>query len=211
MKFSEPISAVAPGLHGRVLSVLARTDKALTGRAIASLVRPMASHRGTQRVLDDLVHNGLAKAEPAGRAKLYTLNRRHLAAPAVETLVNLRDEFRARMATAVDSWRTPADAVWLFGSAARGDAGPDSDVDVFVLRPDGVGDSDEGWHDQLDALADDITGWTGNHCEILELSRSELAELTAPDERLVAELRQDAVIVSGAPPRKLLGRVAKKR
>ena len=30
-----------------------------------------------------------------------------------------------------------ADAIWLFGSRARGDARPDSDFDLLVVLPDG--------------------------------------------------------------------------
>jgi predicted nucleotidyltransferase len=206
MQFSEPISAVSPGLHGRVLSVLARTEQALTGRAVAGLLAPPSSASGVQRVLDELVRNGVVIAEPAGRAKLYTLNREHVAAAAIEELANLRDRFISRIQAEAQTWEIPAAAVWLFGSASRGEGGPDSDIDILVVRPDDVSDSDPRWLAQLESLADLATRWSGNPCEIVEYSSTELQHLVRRRERLITELRRDAVPVTGASPQQTLNR-----
>ncbi len=206
MQFSEPISAAFPGLHGRVLSLLARTDQALTGRAVTGLLVPSASASGVQRVLDELVRNGLVIAEPAGRAKLYTLNREHVAAPAIGELANLRDRFISRLRAEAESWEVPAAAVWLFGSTSRKEGGPDSDVDVLVVRPDEISDSDPRWLEQLETLADHATRWSGNPCEIVEYSSSELKRLIRRRERLITELRRDAILVAGTPPHQTLNR-----
>jgi predicted nucleotidyltransferase len=208
MQFSEPISALSPGLHGRVLTVLARTDQPLTGRATAALLRRPRSTTGVQNVLDDLVRSGLVKAEPAGRARLYTINRQHLAHPAIWELVNLRESFLARLRTDIQSWKLPALAVWWFGSTARGEGGPDSDIDLLVLRAEGADDSDPRWLRQLDELTEQVKDWTGNSCEILELSAPEVAELIRRGDRLVTELRDDAIPVAGAAPRLILHRKA---
>ena len=208
MQFSEPISAVSPGLHGRVLTVLARTDRPLTGRATAALLRRPGSTTGVQTVLDDLVRTGLVKAEPAGRARLYTINQHHLAYPAIGELVNLRETFLARLKSEIQIWERPALAVWWFGSTARGQGGPDSDVDLLVLRPDAGDGSDPRWLRQLDGLTERVKDWTGNSCEILELSGQEIAELVRRGDRLVTELREDAIPVAGTPPRQALNRKA---
>jgi predicted nucleotidyltransferase len=206
VQFSEPISAVSPGLHGRVLSVLARTEQPLTGRAVAGLLVPPSSVSGVQRVLDELVRNGVAIAKPAGRAKLYTLNREHVAAAAIEELANLRDRFIGRLEAEAKTWEVPAAAVWLFGSASRRQGGPDSDIDVLVVRPDDVPDSDPRWLAQLETLADLATRWSGNPCEIVEYSSSELQRLIRRRERLITELRRDAVPVAGSTPQQTLNR-----
>lgn len=44
-------------------------------------------------------------------------------------------------------------AVWLFGSRARGDAGPDSDFDLMAIFPDG-----DGLAAHRSAMADAVTG-----------------------------------------------------
>jgi predicted nucleotidyltransferase len=205
VKLSDPILTVSPGVHGKVLSVLARTDTPLTGRTIASLV-PNASLSGVQKVLKDLVRNGIVRLEPAGKAQLHTLNREHLAYPAVHSLVHLRDELIARISSEATSWNLPAVAVWLFGSAARGEAEPGSDIDILLIRPDNLDDSDPAWLLQVDTLSDHITRWTGNGCEILELSTVDVEDMVRRDERLIAELRRDAIRLVGAAPRQTLHR-----
>jgi predicted nucleotidyltransferase len=200
------MSAAFPGLHGRVLGVLARTERALTGRAVAGLVRPPASASGVQKVLDDLVRNGLVVAELAGRAKLYTFNREHVAAPAIGELANLRDLFLGRLRSEAETWEVPAAAVWLFGSTSRGEGGPYSDIDILVVRPDDVSDSDPRWLAQLETLADHATRWSGNPCEIVEYTTADLQRLIRRRERLITELRRDAIPVAGAPPHQALTR-----
>ena len=116
MQLSEPILAVSPSLHGRVLAVLARTDRPLTGRTVASLVRD-GSISGVQKTLDDLVRNGVVIAQPAGRAKLHSLNKEHMAYPAVNALAHLREGLIERISAEVDAWELEATAVSWWSSA----------------------------------------------------------------------------------------------
>lgn len=208
MQFPEPISTAIPGLHGRILGVLARTDRPLTGRAVGTLLRTPASASGVQKVLDDLVRNGLVDVEPAGRAKLYTLNRDHVAYPAIHDLVHLREILLARLRAEAESWEVPAAAVWLFGSSARGQAGPDSDLDLLVVRPDKVDESDPRWLRQIERLTERAARWSGNTCEVVEYSEQELKRLVRRGERLVGELRRDAIPLAGAVPGEILTRKA---
>jgi Nucleotidyltransferase domain len=208
MKLSQPLATVSPGPHGRVLAVLARTDKPLTGRTVASLVQPHTSLRGVQVTLDDLVANGVVTLEKAGRAYLYSLNSDHLAAAPILALANIRTELQERISAEISIWDPAPAAVWLFGSVARGDVDTDGDVDLLVVRPDTVDEDLPAWLEQVDALGGHITRWTGNGCEVLELSRSELAAAVVRDERLVADLRRDAVPLAGAQPRALLRKKA---
>ncbi|MEV0288488.1 MULTISPECIES: nucleotidyltransferase domain-containing protein [unclassified Kribbella] len=208
MQFPEPVSSVVPGLHGRVLGVLARTDKPLTGRAVTGLLRISASPSGVQKVLDELVRNGIVLSEPAGRAKLYTLNRDHVAYSAIDTLARLRELLLERLKAEAESWAVPAKAVWLFGSTARGQGGTDSDLDLLVVRPDEVDESDPRWLQQVETLTDRATLWSGNACQVVEYSAQEIRDLIDRGERLVSELRRDAVPVAGRSPQRTLTRKA---
>lgn len=208
MEFPEPMSSVVPGLHGRVLAVLTRTERPLTGRAVAALLRSPASPSGVQKVLDDLVSKGVVIAEPAGRARLYTLNRDHVAYEAIDQLARLRELLLDRIKTEAKSWTVPAKAIWLFGSTARGQGGPDSDLDLLIVRPDKVADSDPRWLEQLETLSAHASLWSGNSCEVVEYSEQEVSDLVRHGERLVGELRQDAVPITGSTPRQLLNRKA---
>jgi predicted nucleotidyltransferase len=208
MQFPEPMSSVVPGLHGRVLGVLARTDRPLTGRAVAGLLRAPASPSGVQKVLDDLVSNGVVLAEPAGRARLYTLNRDHVAYQAIDQLARLRELLLERIKVEAKTWAVPAKAIWLFGSTARGQGGSDSDLDLLIVRSDDVDDSDPRWLEQVETLSAHATLWSGNSCEVVEYSAQEVQDLISHGERLVTELRRDAVPIAGSTPRQVLNRKA---
>lgn len=208
MLLSHPLSAISPGARGGVLSVLAVTERPLTGRTVASLVQPRSSLRSVQIALDDLVLNGVVLREHVGRAHSYTLNRSHLAAPAVIALANLRQELLHRIRSEVATWSVRPEATWMFGSAARGDADAGSDIDLLVVRPNRVDDGDETWLQQVSDLGEHVHDWTGNTCEILELSALELDAAHGRDDRLVSELRRDAVHLTGPTPRARLRQVA---
>jgi hypothetical protein len=208
MRFVEPVATVVPGLHGQVLGVLARTDQALTGRAVAGLLRGSGSASGVQKVLDDLVSSGVVIAKPAGRARLYVLNREHVAFGAIDSLAHLRDVLLDRIRAEVKSWALPAQAVWLFGSTARSEGDVGSDLDLLIVRPDEVDESDPRWLEQVEALTIHATAWSGNSCEVVEYSATEIAALVGRGERLATELRRDAVPITGATPRQTLTRKA---
>jgi predicted nucleotidyltransferase len=210
MQFSEPVSSVVPGLHGRVLGVLVRAGQPLTGRGVAELLRSPASPSGVHKVLDDLVRNGVVTATPAGRARLYALNTDHVAYESIEQLGRLRELLVERIRSEAESWEMRAEAVWLFGSSARAQGDADSDLDVLVVRPDHVDDADPDWLGQLETLADHATRWSGNSCEVVEYSAVEIHDLIRRGERLITELRRDAVPVTGTTPRQLLTRKARR-
>jgi arsenite-transporting ATPase len=65
----------------------------------------------------------------------------------------------------------------LFGSAARGDMRPDSDIDIFLVRP--TGSQLEAWERASSAFADRVTRWTGNDARVLEMTQAEVQELVA--------------------------------
>ncbi|HEV3092908.1 MAG TPA: nucleotidyltransferase domain-containing protein [Solirubrobacteraceae bacterium] len=126
------------------------------------------------------------------------MNREHLAAPAVEVLAGMRAELIRRIRDLVSAWKMEATHVSIFGSTARGDGGTQSDIDLFVVRPDAVSDDDPQWRKQLDDLAESIERWTGNRASIAETAGSEIERLLKQDRSIVAELRTDAISVSGA-------------
>jgi predicted nucleotidyltransferase len=207
VELSNPISSVIPSAHGAVLAVLAHADAPLSGRQIAKLARGQVQQPRANDVLRELTEAGIVSCEQHASVHLYRLNRDHVVAEAVIMLANLRERLIQRMREAALGWVIAPAAVWMFGSAARSDAGSHSDIDTLVVRPDAIDVDNESWQQQLSNLSSDVTAWTGNDCQILEFSRSELAELVASGERLVGELRSDALVIAGASPLRLLGRV----
>ncbi len=202
MDLRVPIRSVIPGVQGLVLGVLASTTTPLTGRGVAALVAGDAGVSGVSRVLGQLVEAGLVICEPAGPANLYVLNRRHVAAEAIEALADLRGELLGRIRSALAGWDPSPVAAWLFGSMARGKGTGASDIDILLVRPDLA--DDDLWVDQTMALAADVQAWSGNACEILDYTEAELAGLVGVADPLISSLRDDAIELTGASPRRLL-------
>jgi len=201
MDVARPYSAVSPSLDGDVLVALSRTTRPLTGRRVAELVAS-GSHDGVRKALDRLVDQGIVRREPAGRALMHTLNRQHLAAPAVEALATMRSDLLSRLRAAVSSWSPPAVHASLFGSAARGDGDADSDIDIFMVRPDPIDQDDPRWREQNERLAADVHTWTGNHAAVVESSESQMVRSRAP---ILDALRRDCISLGGSPLELLSG------
>ena len=204
MDLSSPISSVVPSAYGPVLVALVRAGVPLSGRQVAGLVEGQVGRSRVNTVLAELAESGLVLREPHPPSVLYEFNRRHVAADYVAALADLRGLLITRIRDAVAGWSVPAAAVWMFGSAARGEGSTDSDIDILVVRPDRLDDEDDVWRSQLDQLAEDIRAWSGNPCELLEMSRSEVAESVRTNQRFANDLRQDALPLGGALPSSLL-------
>jgi predicted nucleotidyltransferase len=204
MDVAHPYKSVSPTLDGDVLRVLARTTGVLTGREVAALTG-RRSHSGVLGALNRLTEHGLVNRVELNRAYLFTLNREHLAAPAVGLLMEMRAELLRRIRGALDSWEVAPVNVSMFGSAARGDGGTASDIDLLVIRPGGVDDDSTTWRTQLADLKDQIRRWTGNYAQIVELTDEEFDQLRGDDRAIVAALRSDALVLHGSDISTMLG------
>jgi predicted nucleotidyltransferase len=176
--------------------VLAGTTRLLTGREIM-LLTGRTSHSGVMAVLSRLAEHGLVDQVELNRASLYALNREHLAAPAVELLMGMRDELLERVRREFDAWQIAPAHASLFGSAARGDGNAQSDIDLFIIRPNEVDENEPAWCTQIDNLQRQILRWTGNHAGIVQVPESQIAHLLDAEPPIVAALRSDAINLHG--------------
>ena len=204
MDMASPISSVVPSAHGPVLAALVRAGVPLSGRQIAALVEGQVSRSRVNSVLSELAVSGLVLREPHPPSVLYQFNRQHVAADLVAGLADLRGRLLARLREEIAAWARPAVAVWMFGSAARAEGSVSSDIDVLVIRPARLPEDDPAWRSQLDRLTQDVRSWSGNACELLELSKSEIVESVRAGSKLVHDLRRDAVPLGGALPSSIL-------
>jgi predicted nucleotidyltransferase len=199
---TRPYAVVTPTLDGAVLSALTGTTRPLTGREVSRLAG-RRNHSGTLEVLNRLTEQGIVNRREAGSALLYTLNREHLAAPAVESLVNLRVELIRRLGDVVTAWKPLPFHASVFGSTARGDGNEASDIDLFLVRPDGVTAEQVEWSEQVDRLAGQVMRWTGNRASIAQVGLDELPRLMQEPPSIIAELRTDAITLFGPEPSRL--------
>ena len=88
MDYVNPVEALIPGVQGRVLTVLARTEAELTMRSVAELAG-VSANRATV-VLNRLVRLGIVERRDVGASALVRLVRENEAARSVLSLVDLR-------------------------------------------------------------------------------------------------------------------------
>ncbi len=192
MDIAHPIHALVPTLDGPVLEVLARTNRPLSGGEVHRLAGS-GSPNGIRLALTRLAAQGVVHREERAHAIFYSANREHLAWPAVEILTRLRSTLIERLRATVAEWRLQPISAALFGSLARGDGGAESDVDILLIRPHNVAEDADAWSEQVDALCDRVSAWTGNHCQPFQLDVARLSAHVEANDPLIDELRRDAV------------------
>ena len=205
MDLRNPISTVVPSLDGPVLQVLARSERGLSGREVHKLAGT-GSVAGVRLVLQRLATTGLVHVDDVGNSLLYHLNRKHLVAPAVEFLADLRSTLTSRLSDEIGSWRIPPVHASLYGAIARGDGELDSDIDLLLVRPDQIDTGDILWEEQAGRLMQSIVDLTGNPAHIFELSRTELADHLTQQEPILNDWLRPSLGLYGPPVTTLASR-----
>jgi predicted nucleotidyltransferase len=189
------------------LRVLAGSDALSTQRALAR--RAGVQHRSAQLALDELVELGIVRRIQGGRDHLVGLNRDHALAPALRELFRSESEFflalRAHLTTSLTSLphRHRPEGVALFGSVARGDDRPGSDVDVVVFT------AGEG---ELDAIlahfagvAEEIRVRYGRVVRTIAYTVSDARRRWRRGEAPFTGIMQDHILLAGRPLSDLIG------
>jgi predicted nucleotidyltransferase len=197
---SEPSDLVMTRTTAALLRVLAGADAAFSVRQAARLAGVSAPR--ALEIVDRAAARGLIVVEQAGRSRMCRLNRDHLAADAIIALVTLRPRMFEALAQEIGSWATPPIHASLFGSAARGDGGPDSDLDVLVVRADSA--AADSWEEQKFVSGQHLQRLTGNSVNWFDIASSDLGRSVVLHEPLVAEWQADGIHLVGQPLRALL-------
>ncbi len=192
MELQRPFRVITPTLDGDVLEILAAADTDFTAPQVQRLIG-QHSVDGVRKALGRLVEQGIALSRPAGQAQLYRLNRDHLLALAITHIARAKELLLERLSQAVHGWAIQCEYGALFGSAARGDMSPSSDIDLFVVRPAEVDADDSVWNDQTMALSRAATSWTGNDARILEYGIDDLAIAAEGRDPLLLSIRKEGL------------------
>jgi predicted nucleotidyltransferase len=202
MDWNHPLRAVASTVDVDVLQVLGRTHVGVTGLQLAQLAG--RSYAQVSAVVDRLAEQGLVLVEQHGRTYSYRLNRDHVVADAILDALGAAERIEEEITHTIEGWELPPISVAIFGSAARREGEPTSDVDLLVVRPDNVSEDDLAWAYQTANLAEQIELLTGNPAQLLDLTLSELLEARRSSEPLVASLRIDARTLAGSDLHELI-------
>jgi predicted nucleotidyltransferase len=196
MDFRRPLRVVTPTLDGDVLTVLSRSEGALTSGDVHRILGH-GSDEGVRKALARLTREGIVRRERAGRAFLYSMNREHLAAPWIEGLAAVPGELVEKLRQMIESWQVPTTFAVLFGSVGRGEAREESDLDLLLIRPEGYAADDARWREQVLELEHSASAWTGNDARVLEYGESELTNL-AGREPVLEDAARDGIELAGS-------------
>ena len=88
--------------------------------------------------------------------------------------------------------------VIMFGSYARGEATPQSDVDVLLVRPTGIDFDDDVWADGVASWWIAARGLTGCPVEVIEAEEDEIPDLLArPEPTVWQAIASEGVVMAG--------------
>lgn len=190
MFFREPFGGVIPGARGAVLSVLLRTGTPLTGRQVHGLLKDAYSLWTVQEALKVLAQLGIVDTQAVGRAGIHSINEEHAAVSALRAIVDPVAVLREVVGTVAGA---EVRAVILFGSIARGEAAPESDVDLAVIAP-------RSWDRRVE-LEESVLTRVGNACDVLVFTPAEFDRLASSGEPVVRDILRDGIALVGAMPR----------
>lgn len=196
MDLASPLRSLIPSLDSVVLEVLSGTEGTLGVSRIHRL-GGRGSRAGISLVLDRLVDHGLVLAEPSNLGSVYRLNRDHVLADAVLDAFGARHEFLRRLGDACAHLEPEPVSAALFGSVARRESRPDSDIDLLIVVDDLTDTQGDAWTDQVGRLRNQVLGWTGNRLEPIVVSWTHLLELSVSSEPITRSWRDEAVTVFG--------------
>ena len=168
MQLQHPFRVITPSVDGDVLQAVASIRTPLTAPQLTRLI-PDRSRTGILLAADRLASQGLLQIDLIGRNRSYRLNDTHLLAGAVRAIAEARASFMNELRQLFVS----SDAVYvaLFGSAAAGTMGVDSDIDIAVIRHT---DPPPHWDDRLAAAAERITLLTGNDARLIDIDETDV-------------------------------------
>jgi predicted nucleotidyltransferase len=196
MHLASPLATLVGGHQAAALRVLARTDAGMTGRQVARVAQ--AGNTAIKRALDKLEHAGLVKVDRSLHSSSYRVNEDHVLWPALRLALDAPRVLDERIGQLVDESGVAVTSVSVFGSVARGEATDDSDVDLVVIYPG------EPVVDLSVALGSAVERWTGNECQVFDVSRADLRRMVADGDPLVDSWRRDARTIVGEDLRGLL-------
>jgi predicted nucleotidyltransferase len=206
--FRNPLSRVLASEGAvRVLRELARHGGERSVPALADAAR---LSKGAVRGLveDDLAVAGIVERVGTGRNVLYRLRTDH---PLRAALDRLFEEEEARTRRVLDGLAEGARdaapnvlAVWVYGSVARGEDAPGSDLDVALVVPDA---DSELATDRFRAKLVPLLEREGVGASILGLSTADVGRLAATEDPWWLNVVADALPVLGPPPAILADRL----
>lgn len=183
-----------------VLRILSGTGSPLSQREVARRAR--LTPRSVGVALDDLVATGVVHRHLGGREHLLTLNAGHALAPTLRALFVADTNYFAALRQALAAVAgvdkgSGLVSVAVFGSVARAQEAPASDLDLLILgRTPSMA---ERWRSRYLEAASDIQERFGTRVNPVAYALPEARRRWARRLPPFPDLMQDAIVVVGSP------------
>ncbi|TVP78387.1 MAG: nucleotidyltransferase domain-containing protein [Gemmatimonadales bacterium] len=187
----------------RLLRALVPLDRPVSGREAARLA---GVSRIALKTLEDLGSAGILNQTEATGQHLYTFNRQHSLAPVFEELFKEERRFTAaifdRLRQALEANGSVESAI-VFGSTARGEAGPESDLDLLVIVRQQ--EAREDVHLVLTHLSAGLSSDFGVRLSPVVITLEQLRKQSEEGDPFIDEVRRDARRIMGPATPELTG------
>lgn len=202
--FHRPLDAMLGTVASvRTLRVLADHGGALAATTIATRAR--ISRQSAWNAIARLIELGVLETFGEPRGTLFRISPSHPLVPALRALFQTEAQRVERLFDAVRAaarGMKPAPiAVWLYGSVARGEDRPGSDIDLAILSPTGHTSAQEM------ALMDALSPFMGeltSRLSIIGMTREDIRRMKRRRDKIWTEIRRDAVPLFGPAPAEAL-------
>ena len=146
-----------------------------------------------------MVSLGLVERREVPPSALFRIVPDHVAVRAVLTLSRARDLMLEEVGRLAAKLPGPPVSVIVFGSLARGDGSPESDIDVVLVRPTNVGEDSDHWRRGVEAWRADVRRMAGTAVELIEVGETDIARLLRSRRPMWKDVVRDGIVVYGAP------------
>ena len=170
MKLQNPFTAICSDADAAVLLSLGRAPVELTAQQVRRLVAG-PSLSSVRRSLERLAASGVVSERVLGQARGYSLNQQHLLAGPIQEIAHSTEELYSRIAQSLDAWPVSVAGGVLFGSAARGEMGDSSDIDLLILvdSESAAVQAENGAYE----LSRQVEAWTGVPANVVVWTRNQ--------------------------------------
>jgi predicted nucleotidyltransferase len=202
--FHRPLDAMLGTVANvRVLRTLTEHGGALAATTIATRAR--VARQSAWNAIARLSELGIVETFGEPHGTLFRLNAAHPLSPSLRALFQSEAQRVERLFDAIraaaKAMKPAPIAVWLYGSVARGEDTPASDIDLAILSPTGhTGTQEMALTDALYPFMGELT----SRMSIIGMTRADIRRMKRGRDRIWKEIERDAVPILGPAPTEAL-------
>lgn len=186
----------------KAIKLLIKQPEGISGRELGRLIG--VSHFKSHAVLTELAKQGILTVRKAGKANIYQLNRRHLIIEKLRPIFRLEEDFFTVVGDYLFSKLKPNPlSIILYGSIARNEERPDSDIDILVIYKDGVFRPD--FTDKILEKGADMPLKFGNRLSVIAVQLSKFQSGVKSKDPLFYRIFKEGRVIAGLSINEVLG------